>query len=321
MKVLIVGLGSIGQRHLRNLRHLESKIEIIAHRSVGRNLVISGDIQSFACEDLGKFYGIETFTDYQEALAQNPDAVFITCPTSLHIVMALQAAIHGCHLFIEKPISHTMDDVQELLKTVERNNLVAMVGYQLHFHQALKAIHGKLPNRVLSVHCEFGEYLPDAHPYEGYSQGYAARSDLGGGALLCLSHELDYCRWLFGMPKRLFAIGGKLSSLNIDVEDTSDILMECERGCKIFPVHVHLDFSQRPSSRKCSIITENGNLFWDYFSPPIERNPLFLDEVGHFLKCLAGTEVPEVSLLDAVDTLKIALAAKESMRTGKMVEL
>lgn len=333
MKILFIGLGSIGQRHLRNLRCIDPDIEILAYRSIGRNLKISDDMMA-EYTDLRKHYNIKTFTDYAAALEQRPDAVLVTCPTSLHIPIALEAAKYNCHLFIEKPLSDSMEGVNELIKIVEQKNLVALVGYQLRFHPALRLIHellheGKI-GKILSAHIEFGKYLPGAHPYEDYRQGYCARKSLGGGALLSLSHELDYAQWLFGMPKRVFALGGKLSSLEVDVDDSDDILMDCS-----IPVHIHLDFLQQPSSRKCTIIGEGGRVFWDYYTRPflytvergywetfpvnLNRNDIFLAEIRHFIDCVEGREKPIVDINEGLKALRIALAAKRSIRSGKRV--
>ncbi len=343
MKILISGLGSIGQRHVRNLRHICSdEMEIIAYRSIGRNIKIFEDMTAQSGVDLEKAYNLKTFTNYVEALEQSPDVVFITCPTMLHIPMALLAAKHNCHLFIEKPLSDSLEGIEELTKIVKEKNLVALVGYQLRFHPCLKLIHQLLGERrigqILSVHSECGEYLPDAHPYENYREGYAARSDLGGGALLSLSHELDYSQWLFGMPKKLFALGGKLSRLEMDVDDTDNILMECMVDNRSIPVHIHLDFIQRPPSRKCSISGEEGKIFWDYYANCVnlytvkkgqwesfqfdnfQRNEMFLTEIKHFVACLEGVEKPVVGINEGLKSLRIALATRRSLKSGKVVE-
>ena len=343
MKILITGLGSIGQRHLRNLRHIwGDELKILAYRSIGHNITISGDMTVQFGVDLEKAYDIKTFRDYEKALRQNPDAVFITCPTKLHVPMALLAAKHNCHLFIEKPLSDSMEGIEELIEIVKEKNLVTLVGYQLRFHPCLKLVHQLIEERkigqILSAHSEFGEYLPDAHPYEDYREGYAAKSDLGGGALLSLSHELDYSHWLFGMPKRLFAMGGQLSQLEMDADDTASILMECMVGGKSIPVYVHLDFVQRPPSRKCSIIGEEGKIFWDYYSNCVnlytvekkqwesfqfddfQRNDMFLNEIKHFVACLEGKEEPVVDINEGLKSLRIALAARHSLESGTVVE-
>lgn len=343
MKVLIVGLGSIGQRHLRNLRHiLGDETEILAYRSRGRNIKIREDLTAEFGIDLGMAYNIRVFTDYAEALEQAPDAAFITCPTRLHVPMALTAAKHNCHLLIEKPLSDSLEGIEELTGIAREKNLVTLVGYQLRFHPCLKLVRQLIAEgrigQVLSVHMEFGEYLPGTHPYEDYRKEYTASRDMGGGVLLSLSHELDYSQWLFGMPRKLFALGGKLSQLEMDVEDDVDVLIECVVDGKSIPVHLHLDFVQRPPSRKCSIIGEEGKIFWDYYSdqvdlyttgkeqwesfqfPDFQRNEMFLDEIRHFAACLEGRERPVVDINEGLRSLRIALAAKRSLESGKIVE-
>ena len=157
--------------------------------------------------------------------------------------------------------------------------------------------------------------------------------------MLCLIHEIDYAHWLFGMPVRVFALGGHLSSLEMDAEDTASILMECTSNGRKVPVHVHLDFLQRPSGRTCQIVGDRGKIFWDYYGNELrvfdadrgrweshtfdnfQRNQMFLDEMRHFVRCLKGEEQPVVNLRNAIDSLKISLAAKLSMDTGRVVEV
>ncbi len=343
MRVLFVGLGSIGQRHLRNLRQVwGDELEIMAYRALGRSLKIAGDMTAEYGVDLERAYNIRVFTDYAEALEQGPDAVFITCPTKLHMPMALLAARNNCHLFIEKPLSDSLNGIEELVSIVAEKNLIAVVGYQLRFHPCLKLIRRLLEEkklgRILSAHITFGEYLPAAHPYEDYRQGYAARRDLGGGALLSLSHELDYAQLLFGMPRKLFALGGKLSHLEMDADDTASILMECAVEGKPVPVSIHLDFVRRPPARSCSIVGEEGKIYWDYYADCVnlftvakeqwesfrfdnrERNELFLAEIKHFMACIEGKEKPVIGIEEGLKSLRIALAARRSLESGAAVE-
>ena len=118
--------------------------------------------------------------------------------------------------------------------------------------------------RIVAVRAEVGEYLPGWHPYEDYRQMYASRAELGGGVVLSQIHEIDYIYWLFGMPRRVMAIGGHLSSLEIDVEDTASILMECVVDGRPIPVHLHQDYVQRPPSRTCQVIGDEGKILVDF---------------------------------------------------------
>ena len=343
MKFLVTGLGSIGQRHVRNIRTLLGDIaEITAYRSQGRSLIIS-DTMTAEAGSPEQEYGIRLVDDLETALAEHPDVVLVTNPTSLHVSTALMAAENGCNLFIEKPLSDSLEETAQLAEVVDEKNLVAQVGLQLRFHPALREIRRVLAEgtigRVVSASLQFGEYLPNAHPYEDYRAGYAARKELGGGAVLSLIHEIDYACWLFGKPSRVFAMGGSLSGLGMDVEDTSSILMECNVAGTAVPVRIHLDFVMRPPTRGLQIVGDQGTLSWNYYENGVRvftaqsgswktieievfgRNQLFLDEMRHFLRCLKGDAEPIVSIKDAIDTLDVALKIKQSMATGSVVEV
>jgi predicted dehydrogenase len=344
MKILIVGLGGIGQRHVRNLRELMgSEVEILAYRVRKLSQTITDQLVIETDTIVEEKYNLRPYTNFEEALGQKPEAVFICNPSSLHIPIAIKAAQAGCHLFIEKPLSHNYEQVQDLIDLVESQHLVALVGYQMRFHPCLQRLHSLLQQqqigRVLAVRVEVGEYLPGWHTYEDYRQMYAARRELGGGVVLSQIHELDYVYWLFGLPQRIYALGGQLSSLEIDVEDTASILMECiVKGRKV-PVHVHQDYIQRPPSRTCEVIGDAGKISVDFRALTVsvfdslgnladgntfndfQRNQLFLDELQHFLSCLRGRQTPQVTVRDAAQSLRMALASKYSMATGKIVEL
>jgi predicted dehydrogenase len=344
MKVLFVGLGGIGQRHLRNLRKLMGyDIDIMAYRIRKNTQVLTDQLSVEEGSDLEEKYRFRTIEDLDQALDQNPDVVFICNPSSMHMPVALAAAQAGCHLFIEKPISHSYDQVEKLIDRVESQDLVAFVGYQMRFHPCLLRLHSllqqKLIGRVIAVRIEMGEYLPGWHKYEDYRLMYAARHELGGGVILSQIHEFDYIYWLFGLPTRIFTIGGHLSRLEIDVEDVASTLMEYRIEDQRVPIHVHQDYVQLPPSRNCQIIGDSGKIFVDFRNlsvkvfdqqgnlteansyPDFERNQLFTDEMGHFIKCLEGKEKPLVSIRDGAQSLRMALAAKESMDTGRIVEL
>ena len=180
MKVLFVGLGSIGQRHLRNLRRLKGdSVEIIAYRVQRKVPVLNDSLQVEKGTDLAKKYGILEFDDLNEALNEKPDIAFITNPTSQHVETAFKAAQAGCHLFIEKPLGSSMEGVEELVKLVKSKKLVVTVAYQLRFHPGLKQVHRWLQEKrigkLISASLRQGEYLPNSHPYEDYRVGYAAR--------------------------------------------------------------------------------------------------------------------------------------------------
>ena len=344
MRLLFAGLGGIGQRHVRNLRNLLGpEVEIDVYRVRRDQRVLSDTLRIEAETGLEEKYGLRAFTDLGAGLARNPDAVFVCNPTSLHLEVALEAARAGCALFIEKPLSHDATGVDELADLVETKHLTAFVGYQLRFHPCLLRL-GELLSQaavghVVAVQVEVGEYLPGWHTYEDYRQMYASRADLGGGVVLSQIHELDYVFWLFGRPRRAFALGGHLSGLEVDVEDVASTLFECVVDGRRVPVHVHQDYLQRPPTRTCRVIGDAGRIDVDLGRLTVtafdadgevgeqadfagfERNELFLREMAHFLACLRGEEEPKVTVRDAIGSLTMALAARESLATGRVVTL
>lgn len=338
MRILIAGLGSAGQRHVRNLRALlGSDVDLLAYRMRGLSRVLVGDgtVQDGPVEAR---YGIRAFTRLEDALAERPDAVFVTNPTAGHVSVALAAARAGCHLFIEKPVSHTLDGLDALATEVRTRGLVCMVGYQLRFHPVFQCV-ADLLNRevagpVLSARVDFGEYLPAWHPWEDYRGMFQSHREQGGGVLLEQSHDLDYVRALFGTPRTVMAVGGRSGQLDIDAEDTADLLLACGEADAPIPVHVHQDMLRQPQTRTCVVTGRDGRIEADFVRgtvtlvhsggrmesmpvPAIERNALFLAELRRFLDALSGSAEPPVGLADATMTLRVVRAAFASMASGE----
>jgi predicted dehydrogenase len=345
MRVLFVGLGGIGQRHLRNLRLiLGSEVQVSAYRVRGLSTTVNDRLEIESGVNFEEKYGVKVHRQLDEALAVPPDAVFICNPTRMHIPVALAAAKAGAALFIEKPLSDSLDGVEALRELVAARGLVTLVAYQLRFHPLLRGLKAIVTDdsfgRPVAVRADVAEYLPSFHPYEDYRQLYASRQALGGGVVVSQIHEFDYLFSLFGLPARIFAVGGRLSRLEIDVEDVASVLMEYDGGGgRRFPVHLHQDYLQKPPSRTCMVLGEGGKVMIDFHAltltyfdekgavrsqlayPKFNRNQLFIDEMRHFLSCVAGKEAPIVPLESGLQSLRMALAAKQSIASGQVVEL
>jgi predicted dehydrogenase len=205
------------------------------------------------------------------------------------------------------------------------------VGFQFRFHgvfQKIKQVldEGKI-GRVISVHAHWGEYLPGWHPWEDYRQSYSARTDLGGGVLLTLCHPFDYLRWLIGEVEDLQAIGGKLSNLDIDTEDTALVSLRFAQGAI---GSIYLDYASRPPKHTLQIVGTDGRIEWDatfgdakiyseggrafeFISPGrfLDRNEMFISEVAHFLDCIENDRQPACSLDDGIRALELVLDAKD----------
>jgi predicted dehydrogenase len=326
MKFLIAGLGSIGRRHLRHLAALGQK-DITLYRT-GKSTLPDEDLKDYPIE-----------TDLGRALAQKLDAVIVSNPTALHLDVAIPAAEAGCHIFLEKPVSNSMEGLDRLAAVAEENNVQILVGFQFRYHPALRKIKQLLVEQVLgrplSFRAHWGEYLPDWHPWEDYRQSYAARKDLGGGVILTLTHPLDYSRFLLGEVETLSAFAGKLSDLELDVEDTAEIGLRFGGGVT---GSVHLNYTQQPPRHQLEIVCTGGTIRWDnaettvevyhaekdsWESLPLpedfERDTLFRDQMKHFLKVVSGEEKPLCTLQDGIWALRLALAAHQSSEQGEVI--
>ena len=195
-RILVCGIGSVGERHIRNLATL------------GYNNIAVYRTRNLPFRDVG--FSIPIYTDFKKALTDfSPTVTFITNPTAFHIPIALEAARANSHLFIEKPISHNLDGLEELGRTLDVHGCRAMVGYMLRFHpffQQVKLWLDEGPSGVLGrpifLRTTWGEHLPDWHPWEDYRRGYAANLVMGGGPALTYSHDLDLLVWWFGSPEK-----------------------------------------------------------------------------------------------------------------------
>jgi predicted dehydrogenase len=337
MRILIAGLGAIGQRHARNLRALHGDgVELLAFRRRRLRHVVTESLQVDSTRNVEAELDLTVFENLDEALAARPDAVFVCTPSSQHIDIAQRAAEAGCHLFIEKPVSHTLHGVEGLRDTVRSRSLVALVGCQWRYHPGVRWLRDLLQTNTLGrltrVQIDYEEYLPDWHSYEDYRTSYAAREDLGGGVVLTQIHDYDLAWWLFGPIRTVTATGGHLSTLEIDVEDTVQARLEGMAAS----VCVCQTFASRAPRRAISVTAERGVVTVDLVTGRIatdvddlsapsfegyQRNQMFMDEARHFSACLAGQEQPAIPLDDGIAVLRLALAVKNAMRSGRAIEI
>lgn len=327
MKFLIAGFGSIGRRHFRNLKALGEK-DILLYRT-GRSQLDDAELAGHVVE-----------RDLAAALAHKPDAVIVANPTALHLDVAIPAAQAGCHILLEKPISHSLAGVDELAAVAKASGSRILVGFQFRFHpglqQAAQIIQSGALGAPLSARAHWGEYLPNWHPYEDFRGSYAARADLGGGVVLTLCHPFDYLRWLLGEVNSVWGSLGRSSELAIEVESQAEVGLEFSNGAL---ASVHLDYLQRPGGHWLQIVCANGTLHWDAASgalvqrsadgsereypPPsgFERNELFLEQTRHFVDVVSGAAQPSCTLADGQRALQIALAVHQSAQDGVRVKL
>jgi predicted dehydrogenase len=328
-RVLIVGLGSIGQRHLRLARELLHQADIRVLRNQE-----SDSVPEFSN---GQFFTVEN------AFAFDPQIAIIANPATFHLEVAKALALNGTHLLIEKPLSHSTEGVEAFLGDCERQGIVVMTGYNLRYAVSLnkyrEMIHDEAIGKILSVRCEVGQYLPSWRPGSDYKKGVSANRELGGGVLLELSHELDYLRWIFGEVEWARGTLSRQSDLEIDVEDSAHLVLgfnSDSEGHQLI-ANVNMDFIRQDHTRICTAIGENGSLRWNGLTGTIELcdqaggkwrtiytqissgEDTYKAEWRDFLNCIDSGKNPFVSGLDGLKVLEIVEAARESNISDKRV--
>ncbi len=325
-RLAIIGLGSIGKRHLRLIAEIRPDIEIIVMRS-GHGSV---------CKE--EQLATKIVHSVDEVVNEGVQAAIVSSPATLHLEQSLELAKRGVHLLIEKPISHTSDRVNELLKILDENDLTAMVGYVLRYdHGAIKFkkwLDNKIKGKILHVRIECGSYLPDWRPDQNYRKTVSALPELGGGVLLELSHELDYLHWFFGESVDVQAQIRNSGTLDINVEDQADLLITSKQG---YPITVQIDFNRRHVERKCRVLTTEGELIWDavnknvtcklvnkensYYEYNNERDYIYRTQLEVFIDCIENNNSPVVTVKDGVNVIKLIDAARNASKKGSKVIL
>lgn len=330
LRHLVCGVGSVGERYLRNLLALGQDRIALLRRQPRPLRTLSREFPVYL--DLGR--ALREF---------RPEVALITSPTSQHVALARAAAGAGCHVLIEKPLSDSLEGIGELEQTLKAHQRIGMVGYMLRRHPLLRQIKSWLEEgesgplgRPLHAHVSWGEHVPDWHPWEDYRETYAVRRDLGGGPALTLSHDIDAVLWMLGRPARVRTLVNRAAPLGGNTEHGVDWLLSFAAGVT---AHVHADYFTRPPVRRWELVGTKARVVFDYFAgtltrldgrvgerPPVtgpvqgardvwcvpagwDRNDMFVDELRYFLQCAEFGTPPSPSLQEGRWVVELALQA------------
>jgi predicted dehydrogenase len=322
-RVLVVGCGSIGLRHAVN---------------AARTAAVSvADIDHARAASVAREIGVSVCDTVEQGLKAAPDAVVIAVPHQHHLPLASAALQATANLMIEKPLAAGLAGVADFLRQVEHSGRRVRVVCNMRFHPAIAALRRALPmiGRPQFAQAHYGNYLPDMRPGADYRSLYCAKAETGGGVILDAIHEIDYLVWLFGAVQRVTAEAGKLSDLDIDVEDYASIVLTHAGGVRS---EIHLDYLQRFKRRGCVIAGSEGTLVWTSEGKSPERclvrfraagasewqvilDQPALDTAAPYVELMQRFLDPQTGdqdLLDArggAECLAIALAAKQSAAT------
>lgn len=301
LKILLIGLGSIGRKHLACLQETGG-VELAALRTS------KGTLKDAS--------GIEEFSSIEESFAYNPDGVLIANPTSLHVQTALPYLQAGIPVLIEKPVAYSFED-SILLN--EYAHLIR-VAYCMRFHPLNKLIQQiTKEEEVFKTGFKRSFYLPKWHPYADYRTEYTAKKELGGGVIRTLSHEIDLMIHWFGVPKNAIGIVDKVSHLEIDTDDYAFFTCKFDKG---FRVNFELDFLSPVNVNIAEMFTNKGKYSWDlkqlwftsYETSEAELvaefdtdsvNLMYVNQVKDFITFIKTGKSDNTTLAEAQETLKI----------------
>ncbi len=296
--VCVVGYGSIGRRHVSNIKSLGAQV-VVYRSGLGNSKTPNFDAS------------LQFIYDIDDLLSLQPDAMVICNPTSLHFEFISIAVDSGLHVFVEKPVADSSSAFEALLESIKTKRLITCVGYMMRYDTRIKAmkqalVHGQI-GKVTSAIIEWGSYLPNWHPWEDYKDGYAARKSLGGGAVLTCSHEIDTARYLLGDFLDVTVSGGSSAVLGLNVEDYVDIFSRHLSGATCL---MHIDWFQKQGRRTVQIIGEEGRLEWDFFAKDLH---LYCGNSSHALLASSSEDINKMYLENMEDFLSSIVDSKETL--------
>ncbi len=303
MIFLLIGLGSIAQKHIAAITLLYPDSVFIALRSSKSGTSIPGVKDIFQLSDLEK----------------NPDYILITNPTFLHEKAIIKCLGLGKPMMIEKPLFSDIYQKETLLESIKKHNIPTYVACNMRFHpslQFLKKLTEIRSLRINEVNVYCGSYLPNWRKVRNFRDCYSANADMGGGVHLDLIHEIDYCTWLFDMPFETRAIRRNSSSLEISAADFGHYLLLYKNFC----INITLNYYRRTAKRGIEIITDDAVFECDLLTSKVTENgkeiffdkeftikQTYIDQMRFFLSNINCGKPIMNNVDEAFSVLKLAL--------------
>lgn len=317
MRVAVLGLGSIGSRHARNLVSL-------GHQ------VFGFDPRPPAADERW-----ERAAAAEDAV-RGADAVVVASPTSLHAEHALLALEHGSPTLVEKPLAMNGTGAARVAAAARERGLVCGVAMNLRFHPAVRALRGLLSDGTIGevsyAQASAGSDLRGWRPGTDYRTSYSARAELGGGVVRDAIHELDYLTWLLGPVESVTAETARVSDLEIDVEDLALALLRFRSGAL---GSVDLTYVDPVYRRGCLLVGTRASARWDWVSQTIEvaaadstRHTIhvpaevadtYLEEMRDFLAAVQNGRAPLTPVQEGEQVVRLADAVLLSAAAGRRV--
>lgn len=325
MKIAVIGLGSIGRRHLGNLQ------------TVGVDALVGYDAAPAQREAATTQFPFARIVDTPEAALDGADGALICTPPDSHVTLARMAAERDAHLVVEKPFAQSVDGVEELLKLCDARGLKVLTAYNWRYWPPMLLAEQMLKDGrigpVRAARTEYAYHLTIRYPGKDYRQFYMADARQGGGCLLDESHAIDYMRWLLGEVAEVSAVVDRISSLDITTDDIADLTVRFASGTvgsihmNLFAwnMHSHFEFMGEEGVIQWRRFENEIRLFdprknvWEVHPFSCQLNEMYVDEARHFLDCIRGQAVPKCDGWDGLKTMRVIDAARRSATERRWV--
>lgn len=322
MRALVIGFGSVGRRHARNLRALCDPLELILLRREAISDTATRELEAQVVESLGA------------ALATQPDFAVVATPSGQHVDVLLPLLEAGIACYVEKPVVAQRGDLERLRALLVRVNAppITHAGCNLRHLPSLARLRQLLSEgaigTVVRASFQAGQWLPDWRPTRDYRASYSADRSMGGGVILDLIHEIDAARWFFGSFDKVVAMAGKFSSLEISSEDTACLVLGKEKGGPL--VAISLDYVSRRRIRRYEFEGENGTLVWDLKAGRLELiscdridviecgdegfdvSKTYVTAMTEFLEGVRHNRATSQDIFEGMQSVDLALRAREA---------
>jgi len=327
--ILVIGVGSVGKRHLLNLKNMNCKLSGMDPNSE-RLREVSTEVSL-----VFQFTSLEQIEKYWHEF----DGVIVCSPPKFHKEQCIISAQKNIPILLEKPLTKDLEEGMELYNALNKLNGKLLLGYTYRWWRPLIEFRKKIQNGEIGkpLHAKFfmSAHLADWHPWERYQDFFMASKELGGGALLDESHFIDLMIWIFGVPESIYASVEKISNLDIETDDNVDMVIKYENGLRIT---IHLDLYGRPHEKYISVVGDNGTLEWSFdpnqirYSKDIgnnweeqnfnlERNDMFIDVAKEFIKVIDGNPINKCTIDEGIDVMHVIDACRISSDKGRAVTI
>jgi len=338
LSFLIVGLGSMGKRRIRNLLAL------------GHKNIVGVDSREDRRREAEEKHGIKTRADFASALSElRPSAVIISTPPNLHTPFMLQCAKAGVPFFVEASVVN--DGLDEVNAIAKKKGILAAPSCTFRFKQSISRIHDLLAagriGKIMGFTYHMGQYLPDWHPWEDYRQFYVSKKGIGAiREMVCF--ETQWLNWLFGELETISCMRAKQSALEIETDDFFAMLYQykAKTGAPSPIGTVVVDILSRVAIRRLHIMGEQGNIVWDLDLAKVRlydagakkweefaeteraeqknywiKDDMYIEEMRHFIGALQGRHPYMYSLEQDIRNISLLCAAEKSSDTKKQVNV